>query len=140
MPFAEPKDVQARLGRSLTSAEEETASAVIAAVTGLIVDCVDRSAEWATSLDPVPEALKAICVEKAISAITNPTSLASESESLGAYQHSQTFQRSSDVGIYLSPFEERLISRAVYGATSGSASAVSMVDRLVQSRDGEELT
>jgi hypothetical protein len=136
--FAKPSDVAGRLGRDLTTKEEGIATAVIATVTGLITDAVDRDAEWATDLDPVPEGLKALCVEKAIGAISNPSNLASESETVGSYQHGQSFPRSGDVSVFLTPFEERLAARAVYGSNAGSSAPDSIIDRVVQLREGEE--
>lgn len=139
MAFATADDVGQRLGRSLNDGEKGTATSVIATVTGLITDVVDRDAAWAAALDPVPEALKSVCVEKAIAAIANPSNLAAESEQLGAYQHSQTFQRSNDTNPFLTPFEERMVARAVYGANSGTSRPTSTVDELITLAEGEEL-
>lgn len=136
--FAEPKDVETRLGRPLSDKENDVATSVITTVTGLIADSVGRDAAWAEGLDPVPEALKSICVEKAIGAIANPTNLASSSEALGAYSRSQTFPRSADVSVFLSEFEERLIDRAVYGNASTVAYPESTVDRVIDLREGRE--
>lgn len=141
MAFATHEDVQTRLGRDLTSTEQAAATDVIATVTGLIVDCVDRDEEWAEDLSPVPAALKAICVEKAIGAISNPHGVASFSESLGAHSYSQTSRRSADVGPFLTPFEERQVQRAVYGRNSHSSSPRSVVDRIIdlaEARDVDE--
>lgn len=138
MAFATYSDVSTRLGRSLTSAEQSQATEVIATVTGLIVDVVDRDADWAKELSPVPEALKAICVEKAISVITNPQGVASYSEALGAHSYSQTSRRSADVGVFLTPFEERQVQRAVYGRNSGSSTPRSLVDRVIDLNEGRD--
>ena len=140
MSFAEPKDVATRLGRDLTSAEESAAWQVIEMVTGLIVDVVERDDAWAEKLDPVPVVLKGLCVEKALAAIANPSSVASESETLGAHTHSQTFRRPADGGgVYLTEQEERMAARAVYGSTSGSSSVESMVDRVIDLRENRDV-
>lgn len=112
MAFAEPDDVATRLGRELTEPEEGVATSVIITVTGLIAALLDQDAEWVTDLDPVPAYFQALCVEKAIGAIANPSNLAAESEQLGAYQHSQTFPRSLDAGVFLTAYERREVRRA----------------------------
>lgn len=139
MAFATHEDVQTRLGRDLTEQEQGTATDVIADVTGLIVDCVDRDSDWAAGLDPVPAALKAICVEKALAAIVNPRGVASQSESLGAHSHSETFRRTADVGVFLTPLEERRVARAVYGRNSGSSTPRSVLDRTIDLAEGRDV-
>lgn len=139
MTFATSSDVETRLGRSLTTAEKATAEAVITTVTGLIVDVVDRDSDWAEALDPVPEALKAICVEKARQEIANPTGVRSESETLGAYQHSQTYRDSSETAVFLTPFEERQVQRAVYGKNAASSSPRALPDRVIERAEGRQV-
>ncbi len=132
MAFAKAEDVERRVGRSLTDAEKSAAESAIATVTGLIIDCAGRDQTWADGLDPVPAALAGLCVEKAIGALVNPLNLAAQSETLGAYSNSQTFPRSGDVSVFLTAFEERLVSRAVYGTTTGSAMPKGMFDREIE--------
>lgn len=142
MPFATPADVATRLGRALSAAEQVLATQVIESVTGQIADAVDRDAAWAAALDPVPKTLKTLCVEKVIIVGTNPNGLAAESEDLGAHSYSRTFQRSNDVGIFLTENEKRLAREAVYGTLAGSSSPRSMIDRiqdLNESRDVDEV-
>jgi hypothetical protein len=132
-------DVATRLGRELTEAEQKTATQVIETATGLIADAVDRTMEWAERLDPVSPVLRGICVERALAAIANPANLASESETLGDHTHAQTHRRAPEGGVLpLTPVEERMISRAVYGATTGSASAESPIDRIIDLREGRD--
>lgn len=139
MAFATTADVEARLGRSLTDEETTQAQAVIDDVTGLIADAASRDQDWADALDPVPVALKALCVKKAITAIANPIGLASESETLGQYQHSQTFPRSNDgVGVFLTEAEERRVNWAIYGSNSASTAPEAPVDRFVDLSEGRE--
>jgi hypothetical protein len=138
MAFATSDDVQKRLGRPLTGGEKETADWVIATVTGLIADAVDLSPKWAEGLTRIPEGLKALCVEKAIGAITNPANLAAESRTVGAVSRSRTFQRSNDVSVFLSDFEIRQARSAVFGGGCGSAYTPSVVDRLVELGEGSE--
>lgn len=118
MALATADDVATRLGRILTTAEEASAELVIEVVTGLLADATSKTSAQLDTL-ALP-ALRLIVIEKAVSAIVNPENVASLSEQLGAYQHSQTFPRASDVGIYLTDTEERLARRAVWGTNTGS--------------------
>lgn len=140
MAFATYSDVATRLARTLTTAEQNQATAVIAAVTGLITEEVGKAdvANWAATLSPVPETLKSLCVEKAVAVISNPRSVASESVRLGAAERSSTFPRASDIGIFLSD-EERLRARRAVGApTAGTSRPRSVVDVAIalQTDDG----
>lgn len=138
MALASTDDIAIRLGRDLTAAEAALADQTIAAVTAQIADAVDRDLDWAEALDPVPGLLKTLCVEKVIVVGSNPNSLANESQTLGAYSHSRTFQRSNDSGVFLTDAEQRMARLAVYGTNSGSASQESMIDReidLIEGRD-----
>lgn len=125
MIYATTAEVAARLGRALTSAEQTQVSEVLVGVGGLLHEAAGKPAAW----DPVPPPplFKTLSVEKAVGVIANPLSLASESEQLGAYQRSQTFQRGMDVGIFLTEHEEQLVADAVYAPTSGSSTARSIL-------------
>lgn len=138
MAFASAEDVAERFPRDLTVDEEVIADAVIASVTGQITDAVDRDSGWAAALDPVPETFKALCVEKAISAISNPMNVASESETLGAWSRSQTFPRLQDVGALLTAAEERRVRQAWYGL-SASARTTSVIDDVLDHFDDGEI-
>ena len=138
MAIASSADVEKRIGRGLTETEKGIAESAIATVTGLIIDCAGRDQDWANALNPVPAALTGLCVEKAIGAISNPLNLASESETLGAHSYSHTFPRSGDVSVFLTPFEERLVSRAVYGSTSDSSLPRGVLDREVELAESPE--
>lgn len=119
--FATAQDVATRMGRELTAAEEAQAEFVIATVQGLLVETVSKDAVWADALDPVPLALRAICVEKARAVLANPTNIASQTESLGAWSHSETFPRSQDdIGIFLTDAEARIARFAVHGTNRAS--------------------
>jgi hypothetical protein len=116
MAFATSSDVATRLMRTLTTAETTLATYAIAEVTGLIAEALDKDDDWAAALTPVPSTLKSLCVEKAVGLIVNPNNVASHSESLGAFSHSETFPKASDVGIFLSSAEKNRAKRAVYGS------------------------
>lgn len=141
MAFATVEDVERRLGRDLTVAEAALTEDVIESVTAQIVDAVDRDADWATALDPVPGVLKTLCVEKVIVVGTNPNGLAVESKNLGAFSYSRTFQRSNDSGILLTEEEARRVRAAVYGSNAGSSTPRSVIDRVIdlnENRDVDE--
>lgn len=123
--FATSADVQTRLGYALTAQQTEQAAHVIARVTGLIRDLLGKDQQWADSLDPVPEVFATLCEDKAIGVVVNPTNLASESEQLGAYQHSQTFQRAMDGGVFLTEAEKREVRKAAGVASFASVTMVS---------------
>lgn len=139
MAFATSDDVAVRLGRVLTEPEIAMVDYVIEQVTGLIVDAVDRDAEWAEELDPVPAALKGLCVEKAIAIGSNPNGVASESKQLGSFQHSKTFPRSQDIGLFLDDEEIRRARSAVYGVTAKSASLRGPFDRLIDQAEFRDI-
>lgn len=115
MAFAVADDVATRLMRELTAAEEALAEYAIETVTGLISDALDKDADWAEDLTPVPTALSALCVEKAVGLIVNPSNVASQSESLGAFSHSETYPKASDIGIFLSAADISRVKRVVFG-------------------------
>lgn len=142
MALATTADVETRLGRALTAAEEALAEQTIEAVTAQIVDEVDRDLDWAADLDPVPGVLRSLCVEKVIVVGTNPSGLASENETLGAHTYGRTFQRSNDVGIFLTDLEKRIARQAVYGTNAGSSTPRALPDRMIdlaENRDVDEV-
>lgn len=130
MAFPTYTEVATRLGRTLTTAEQAIATAVIGSTTGLIAEAVGRDSDWAGDLDPVPQTLSELCIQKAIGAITNPSGVASHSETLGAYQHSETFPRAADIGVFLSPDERARVRRAVYGSSIASPRVGSVLDEV----------
>jgi len=139
MPLATSADVETRLRRELTEAEEESAEQTIETVTGLVADVVDQKVEWVEALDPVSPVLRALCVERAITALANPTGIASESETLGTHSYSQTHRSVSEGGgLELTGAEERLVRRAVYSPKSASSTPGSTIDRLINVREGRD--
>src|SRR5262245_28860030 len=123
-------DVEKRMGRPLTAAEEGQAESALTLVTALICDAVDRNQAWVASLIDVPPALTGLCVEKAVQIIANPQSLASESSQLGQRSISRTYPRYADTAPFLSAAEERIARLAVYGVLTGSSTPRALMDRL----------
>lgn len=130
MAFATKEEVAARLARSLTTAEENAVDLVIELVQGSIADLVGEGATWADELDPVPAYYRALCIEKAIGAISNPQSLAAESKQLGSYSSSKTYQRAQDAGIFFTEREEAQIRRTYGSGLSGSSRPDSLATEL----------
>lgn len=139
MPLATSADVEKRLQRELSDAEVDAVQQAIETVTGLIADAVDQTVEWVEARDPVSPVLRALCVERAIIGLNNPTGISSESETLGTHSHSQTHRKPSEGGgLELTATEERMVSRAVYGTTGSTGSVDSPVNRLLNLREGRE--
>lgn len=107
------------MGITLTSAQQAQATAVIAMVEDLIAEAVYQDSDWADELDPIPATLKNICVEKAILSLANPKGLESETETLGAYSHTERFNTKESfaaMGVFLNAADRAKARRAVYGA------------------------
>jgi len=139
MALATSEDVETRLQRDLTDDEVSLSEQVIETVTGLIADAVDQTVAWVEAREPASPVLRALCVERVITAISNPANLSSDSETLGTHTYSQTHRRPSEGGgLELTDAEERMASRAVYGTTSAVGSVDSPFNRLINLREGRE--
>lgn len=120
--FAETTDVQARLGRDLTTAETALATALLEGATALVVDAVGQTSTWADALDPVPTLLKIVTVEAVHRVMVNPTGATSFSQQLGTSQFGASYRGDTGgLGLLLTDAEARLARSAVYGRNSGSA-------------------
>ena len=105
MALATKKDFEARYGAGDDRTEpllEDASALILSEVSG-------ASAEWATETEPksVPVIVKAICVEVAYRAWSNPDSLSSEQ--LG--QHTQAWSDRSGQALSLTPAELRILER-----------------------------
>lgn len=123
------------MGRDLTEAEETTALFVITSVQQLIAECLSRDSEWADALDPIPETLRNICVEKAILAIVNPNGLESQTETLGAYSHTERFTKSgagAALSLALNASERARARRAVDGTHLASLRTPSAMEQYLE--------
>lgn len=128
MALATVEDIATRLGRELSTTEAATAEMLIEAATGEIAHAADKDDAWADDLTPVPRILKFICIEAVRRVMVNPASLRSKSETLGAFQHSESYQapaEGSGSEIHLTKREELMVRREVWGRTSGSGRAES---------------
>jgi hypothetical protein len=113
MAFATSTDVATRLGRDLTAAETTSLGFLLDAATEVICAYLDREYE---QIDPVPPVLNGICVSMILRALANPSGLASRSETLGAYSHSENFRRDTGSDLSMTPTERDLARRALYGS------------------------
>jgi hypothetical protein len=105
MALADKKDFEARYGAGDERTEpllEDASALILSEVSG-------ATAEWATVADPkeVPAIVKAICVEVAYRAWSNPDSLSSEQ--LG--EHTQAWADRSGQALRLTDAERRILER-----------------------------
>lgn len=115
-----------RLGYTPVAAE---ATMLLELATGLILDAVDRDAEWLSTLTPVPAVLRAVCLEMVARVMQNRASARSESETIGQYQHSVSYTNGAS-GLALTDAEVILARRTVVGFSSGSARVDSLITEL----------
>lgn len=97
------------------------ATFLLDASTAVIALTAGKDDAWAAALDPVPQILRIVCVEQVNRVMSNPAALASSSETLGAYQRSQSFRNLAAGELLPTSSEELLIRRAVHGRVTGSA-------------------
>jgi hypothetical protein len=129
--FATTTDIATRLTRTLTAAEDAAAGLLLEGATGLIADACGKDDDWADSLDPVPSVLRFVCIEAVSRALANPQNVASLQETLGAHSYAVRFRDlQNGGGLYLTGHEERMVRRAVFGRTTGSARVESVADEL----------
>jgi len=121
MALAKPEDVAARLGRELDDEETTAVGFLLDAATAVVEEAIEGPAD-----DPAPPVLRFVAVEVVVRALANPNGLASRSETLGAYSHSEAFL--SGAGLMLTKTEELMVRRAALGAVAGSVAIPSHVD------------
>lgn len=129
MAFATAQDVADRLAKTLTTLEQTAATAVIDTVTGLIAYEAGETDAWATALSPVPAYYKALCIDKTVLALVNPTNAESTSESLGAYSNHVIYTRGTahELGIFLDDDEVRKVRQIANNAVSVSVPVHSLL-------------
>ncbi len=132
-------ELAVRLGRidesELTAAQQAQGEQLLATATDLLIDAVDRDADWLTGLDSASNAfrvLRGICLEMCARVMTNPTGARSEAETVGSYSHSVSFTDGSHL-LMLTDREERMARRATVGVTSGSAQLESLATVVAES-------
>lgn len=136
MAFATTTDLAALLGRTFTDDEETQAALLLDLSTGAIAAGVDKDDDWAGALDPVPSVLRALCLAVARRVMVNPAGARSQSEQLGAFQHSESFTDGS-AELMLTDIETLAARRAVYGTNSGSSRVSTLADHLCRDNLGQ---
>lgn len=126
--FATLAELALRLGHAspddMTAAQRAQGQMLLELVTGLIVDAVDKTDTWASTLYPIHRALRAVCLEATARVMQNPSGMSSESETLGAYSHTMRYESTGNAqasGLALTDEEVRMCRRAVWGTVSGSS-------------------
>lgn len=125
--LATVSDVQVRLGReSLTAAESARIEALLTDAQAMILLAVDKPASWLDDQEAADmKVLTALCAQVVVRTMQNPRGARSQSESLGAYSHSESF---TDAVTGLSDVEMTLAREAVYGVLVASEPAETMAD------------
>ena len=123
------------MGVTLTTAQQAQATAVIAMVEDLIAEAVYQDTTWAAALTPIPATLTNICVEKAILSLANPKGLESETETLGAYSHTERFNTKESIaamGIFLNAADRAKARRAVYGSNVSTVRTATVLEEYLE--------
>lgn len=126
-PFASTSELAALLGRTFTDAEEVSADLILGLASDAITAAVDKDSVWAGSL-VVPTGLKVLCLSIARRLMVNPTGARSQSESLGSYQHAESYSDQAAGGLELTTAERLTARRIVYGSTSASVRVGAIID------------
>jgi hypothetical protein len=124
MAFASVEDIAARLGRVLTDLEKGAATFLLEGAQAIVEIAVEKTEE---QIVPLPPVLRFVTVEVVCRAMANPQGLASESETLGAYSHTERYSGEGVSDILLTKLEELMVRRAVHGTLSGTAQTGSVV-------------
>lgn len=138
MAFATSTDVETRLGRELTSIEEDQVELLLDLATAAIGNAADLSDAEASALSPVPTVIRGFCIELTCRALANPNGLFSRSETIGSYSYSENFNRDVSSAMSLSDVEVLVIRRTLLGSNAGSARASNVLDELCEELDCHE--
>lgn len=122
--YAATADIAARLGRDLTDAETTSYASILEVISNEVNVELGLDGE----LVEAPAVFKGTVVTAAIRQQSNPSGVASQSETLGSYQHSETFPRSGDGTTTLTPAEVRLLRHAFHKTLTGSPVIGSVID------------
>lgn len=123
-------EIATRLGRPLTTAEEDQADLLLEQAVAAVADACGKDDDWSAALDPIPAALAGIVIEATARAITAPIGVRSTQEQLGSYSRSESYNDQLAQGLQLTSAEERRARRIVFGSNSGSATLQSVLDEL----------
>jgi hypothetical protein len=129
--FATAQDISARLGRALTSAEEDQIELLLEMAADAIADTADVAQALLEGLDPFPRTLWALHIELTVRAMAAPAGARSTQETLGQYSRSTSY-RDPDTGggLFLTDREQRMVRRAVFGGDMASVRVGAITDDL----------
>lgn len=128
MAFATSTDVETRLGRALTSIEEDQVELLLDLATAAISNAADLSDAESSVLSPVPTVIRGFAIELTCRALANPSGLFSKSEQIGSYSYTQNFNKDVSSAMALSDIEVLVIRRTLLGSNAGSARAETVLD------------
>lgn len=131
MAFATSTDVEKRLGRELTSSEEDQVGLLLDLATAAIANAADMADTDAAALSPVPTVIRGFTIELTCRALANPSGLFSKSETIGSYSYTNNFNKDVSSAMALSDVETLVIRRTLLGSNSGSARAENVLDDLL---------
>lgn len=120
--FASIDDVQARLGRELTSPEIIQASKLLELATYAIAAAAGRDQAWVEAQTTFPGVTRTICVEAVVRVLLNPRGIKFSQKQLGSYGHSETY--AGDGQLALTKIEKRDARKAINGASFWSLTMV----------------
>ncbi len=126
MAFATPAELGALLGETI-AVDDPRATLLLDLATGKIASAVGMNDAWADALDPVPKALKGVCLSVAARVWSNPESLRSLQEQLGSFQEARTF---AIIGLELTDSERQDAIAAVGLDTTAAPRAESWMTDL----------
>jgi hypothetical protein len=146
--FCSPADIAQRKGRELTTAEQAQVAFLCEAATDVIATALDKPSTWVDALTQVPRIVHVLAVElvaRNLPATADVAGVQSVTETLGQYSYTTRYGEGASAsasiglgGLVLTPAEERMVRRAVYGTNSASTMPRSVVNQLEELRwDGE---
>jgi hypothetical protein len=123
--FCTPADIATRLGRegALTAAETPMVEMLCELATDTIMAAIDKTEAWRAAITDVPRIVRVVAIELVTRGMANPTGVGSITETLGAYSYTTRYTvqaQANAAGLMLSPAEERLVRRAVFGTLSAT--------------------
>ena len=135
MAWPTKTDVATRLGRTLTTAEQNQADLLLEQAIAAIADACGKDDAWADQLDPIPAALAGLTIEVVARTMAVPIGVRSTQEQLGQYARTESYPDQLAGGLQLTDVEERRARRIVFGSSSGSAQAGSILNDLFEIDD-----
>ncbi len=142
--FASLNDLAVLLGNAssanLTDAQAAQGTMLLELATGVLTGALGKDDDWAAALDPVPAALRLVCLAMVAPVMQNPGGARSESETLGAYSHSTSYTDDAHGLGELTTAWLAMCRRAVYGRGSATTIPGTTLDLLIELQETGEVT